>query len=211
MIQADNYPTEDISYKVITGEGEDRFTEKGSKFIGFCAPAETEEAAQQILNRRSKTFYDATHNCWAMRVGDPFNPLDRYSDAGEPNGTAGKPIFDRIIKAEVVRVIVIVTRYYGGTKLGRGGLVRAYGHGAEIALDAVKKKIIRPHSEVIVNCAYDLIGLVEKLAAQYEGKVVDGDYAADVNLRISMPSFRVPAFADVLFDQSAGRVNVNPG
>lgn len=200
--------TADLTYRVPTGRTEAKLVEKASKFIGFCLPAETEQKALDLLAEHSKKYYDASHHCWALRVGDPCQPLERFADAGEPAGTAGRPIMDQIRKFDLVNLIVIVTRWFGGTKLGKGGLVRAYGNTAALALKTVKFVIRRPLSHLTAHCDYDRIGLVEKLAGLYEGKVIDGQYGVEVELTVELPSFRAQTLAERLVDESAGRIRV---
>jgi len=180
-------PEKEKTYRVPVGKAETRLADRGSKFLSLCAPAANEKEALEILSTRSKLYHDASHHCYAFRVGDPNSPLERYSDDGEPSGTAGRPILDQIRGKELVGVIVIVTRWFGGTKLGKGGLVRAYGGCAADALAEVKVVEKRPMAEVVVRCNYDLIGLVEKQVARLEGNVKGGEYQVDVVLTIHLP------------------------
>ena len=121
-------------YLVPTGFGEDEFTEKKSRFIGRVWPVETEEEALEHIAAMKKQHYDATHNCWAYVIKDG---AVRFSDDGEPGGTAGRPIFNVIDKKGLKNVLIAVVRYFGGVKLGAGGLVRAYTKCASGAVEEI--------------------------------------------------------------------------
>ena len=194
------------TYRVPVGTVETRLTDRGSKFLSLCTPAADEKEAMEILALRSKQHHDASHHCYAFRVGDPNSPHEKYSDDGEPSGTAGRPILDQIRGKGLVGVITIVTRWFGGTKLGKGGLVRAYGGCAADALNQVKVVVKRPMAEVVIRGDYDLIGLVEKHVAQYEGKVKSGEYQVEVVLKIHLPEIHAGELKDCLVDRSSGRV-----
>lgn len=129
----------DDSYFIISQPSSIEIKVKGSRFIGEATIAETAESATAQLAAIQKRTYDATHNCYAYRFGVPVPATFKYSDDGEPSGTAGKPIYDCIVGRELTNVLVVVTRYFGGTKLGTGGLVRAYSDAAIAALDTAGK------------------------------------------------------------------------
>jgi len=138
------------SLKTIKYSNEFRFKEKGSEFIGFAAPCNSEETAHKILNQKRKEFYDATHNCYAYSI---VLGLVKYSDDGEPNGTAGIRILNAIQHFELSNLIVVVTRYFGGTKLGVGPLGKAYYNSAYGVLDS--SKIIMMNNYSIMKIKYD--------------------------------------------------------
>ncbi len=198
--------TEEQIYYVLRGTTEGKLTEKGSKFIAFCVSIASEEQAMSVLKDRSRQHHDASHYCWAFRIGAPKQPLEKYSDAGEPSGTAGRPILDQIKKAELYNTICIVTRWFGGVKLGKGGLVRAYGDTAALALAKIKRIRKRPMQKITVKCAYDLIGLVEKHIAKYEGNIVESEFGAEVKLTLALPEINYDRFREDVFDDSKGRV-----
>ena len=112
-------------YKILYKEGEAEISEKKSRFIAHIAPAQTEEEAQAFIEKIKKQYWDARHNCYAYVLGEDAG-FQRFSDDGEPQGTAGKPILDIIMKSGIYNCLIIVTRYFGGTLLGTGGLIRAY-------------------------------------------------------------------------------------
>lgn len=138
------------SIKTIKTTNEFRFKEKGSEFIGFAAPCNSEETAQNILNQKRKEFYDATHNCYAYSIVPGFI---KYSDDGEPNGTAGIRILNAIQHFELSNLIVVVTRYFGGSKLGVGPLGKAYYNSAYGVLKS--SKIILTENYSIMKIKYD--------------------------------------------------------
>ena len=124
-----------IEYKTLAKAGSDEIIIEKSRFIGYCAPVSSEEEALEFIEKIKKKHYDATHNVFAYVVGLDNN-IQRYNDDGEPSGTAGVPILEVIKKEDLRNVVIVVTRYFGGIKLGTGGLIRAYTKGAKIALDA---------------------------------------------------------------------------
>jgi len=193
-------------YFIPINNAESRLTDRGSRFIGYCTAASSEENAYAIIAGRNRLYSDATHNCWAMRVGNPTDPIERSSDAGEPAGTAGRPILDQLRKASLVGVVAIVTRWFGGTKLGRGGLIRAYSQCIDDAICLLTLKEKQPTLEFVITCSYDLIGLVEKLVSRYKGRVIGGDYKENVQLKVEVPVVDVKVFYERLRDESAGRI-----
>ncbi|MDO5715548.1 MAG: YigZ family protein [Tissierellia bacterium] len=127
-------------YKSILKAGIDEFIEKRSRFIGYSFFVESEEEALQKIDEIKEKHRDATHNCWAYIIGQE-GLIQRYSDDGEPQGTAGVPILEVLKKEELRNTVIIVTRYFGGTLLGAGGLVRAYSKGAAISIDAAGRVV----------------------------------------------------------------------
>ena len=138
---------------------------KGSKFIGYAAPAKTKEDALIALEQVRAKHFDATHNCFAYQIGWDCNEF-RASDDGEPSGSAGKPILLTIQKYEYSDIIVVVTRYFGGTKLGVGGLVRAYSDAAEEVLKLCEKQIVNRTKAVKINCRYEEISLIKRILSE---------------------------------------------
>ncbi len=196
------------SYYIPNNSAEFKLTDRGSRFIGFAAPALDEMTALNILQERSRKHHNATHHCWAFRVGDPFQPLERFSDDGEPHYTAGKPILEQIKRLELIGIIVIVSRWFGGTKLGRGGLIRAYGGCASDTLSQVKIKAIIPLSKLIVECAYDLIGIIEHTVEACRGTIESGEYAEMVKLTIVVPIKLTEDLQQRLIAVGNGRIKV---
>ncbi len=195
-----------ITYKIPVGDAEYRLTERGSRFIGYCAPTADDKTAVEIIEQRSRRHHDATHHCWAYRVGDPIVPTERSSDAGEPSGTAGRPILEQLCKANLIGAVLVVSRWFGGTKLGRGGLMRAYGSCAAETIARLETRIERPVATLVVECGYDIIGLVERTAGKFEGKVEGGDYGETVRLKVCLPVSSEEEFKQQLSEAGAGKV-----
>lgn len=147
-------------YKTLHEFGTDEITIEKSTFIGYAKPIKTEEEAVEFINEIKKKHKDARHNVWAYTIGKSMN-IQRYSDDGEPQGTAGIPTLEVIKKEDLRDVVVVVTRYFGGIKLGAGGLVRAYTKGAKIGLEAGKiiEKIM--YQEVKIKIDYNQLGKVQ--------------------------------------------------
>jgi uncharacterized YigZ family protein len=158
-----NTNTLDIDkYYTIQEKTETEIKIKGSKFIGYAAPANSRDMALNFLEEIRAKHFDATHNCYAFQIGWGKNDF-RAVDDGEPSGSAGKPILFTIQKFDVSDIIVIVTRYFGGTKLGVGGLMRAYSTTAEEVLKLCKKKIVNRTNSVKIICRYEEISLVKRI------------------------------------------------
>ena len=190
-------------YLVPTQVGEDEFTEKKSRFIGRVWPVETEEEALSHIAEMKKQHYDATHNCWAYVIKDG---AVRFSDDGEPGGTAGMPMVQVLQKEAVYNVVCVVTRYFGGTLLGAGGLVRAYTKGAKIALDAAGKSMKRVWSVLYVPCPYNFYERVKLEVEAFGGLIRDTQFGAEVELEILVSQPQRDAFIEKLTDMTAGTV-----
>ena len=192
------------SYKTVKIESFGEFTEKRSRFIGYCKPVKTEEDATAFINEIRAKHWDARHNVYAysLREGN----LRRYSDDGEPSGTAGMPVLDVITKNEVYDVCVVVTRYFGGILLGKGGLVRAYAQGAKLALEA--GQVIKMQSCLLcsLGCSYNQYGKVSAAVIDAGALIDDTLYEADVVIKFHMPSELLPLLNKKLADITAGEV-----
>ena len=190
-------------YLVPTDFGEDEFVEKKSRFIGRVWPVETEEEALERIAQMKKQHYDATHNCWAYVIRDG---AVRFSDDGEPGGTAGMPMVQVLQKEQIYNVVCVVTRYFGGTLLGAGGLVRAYTKGAKIALDAAGRSMKRVWSVIYLPCPYSYYDRVKLEIAAYDGVIRDTQFGAEVELEILIAQPKAQAFLDRIVDMTAGTV-----
>ena len=190
-------------YLVPTDYGEDEFIEKKSRFIGRVWPVETEEEALQKIQEMKKQHYDATHNCWAYVIRDGGM---RFSDDGEPGGTAGNPMMQVLQREELYNVVCVVTRYFGGVLLGVGGLVRAYTKGAKIAIDAAGKSMKRVWSVLYVPCPYTFYERVKLEVAAHEGIIRDTQFGAEVELEILVAENKAQPFLDALTDLTSGTV-----
>ena len=190
-------------YLVPTAFGEDEFVEKKSRFIGRIWPVETEEEALRKIQEMKKKHYDATHNCWAYVIRDG---AVRFSDDGEPGGTAGMPMLQVLQREELYNVVCVVTRYFGGILLGAGGLVRAYTRGAKIAVDAAGKSMKRVWTALYLPCPYAYYERVKLAVADFDGLIRKTDYGAEIELEVLFPEGRTQAFLTHLQDMTSGTV-----
>lgn len=182
----------------------DRFEEKKSKFIGDVFRVETPEDAVARINAVKAQYRDARHHCYAYIIRD--GNYMRYSDDGEPQGTAGMPILEVLRHAGVTNVCCVVTRYFGGVLLGTGGLARAYTKGAQIALRAAGLSQMDRYSLMLICCPYNLHDAVQKLLPQFDASVEDIEYGADVTLTVALPDGAEQELNTALLDATAGQV-----
>ena len=196
------------SYLVPFQEAESEFTEKRSRFISHVWRVESEAEARARIEEVRKKHYDARHNCWCylLREGGTV----RYSDDGEPQGTAGQPMLNVFQRQCVTNVCCVVTRYFGGVLLGAGGLTRAYARGARDALEAAGAARMQLWTVWDVPCTYPLLERVKLEAAGCGGVVRDADYGADITLRAAFPAGGAEIFAPRLTELSAGRLSMAP-
>ena len=173
-------------YYIPTGDGEAEFVEKRSSFLGHVRLVETEDEAKEFIAQMKKKYYDARHNCWCYIIKDG---AERYSDDGEPQGTAGIPMLEVFRRENVCNVVCVVTRYFGGILLGAGGLLRAYTRSAKDALDAA--------------------GKLKLEVGAFDGIVADMEYGAEVIIRVYIPEEKGDEFAERIFDVSHGSVKAN--
>lgn len=187
-------------YLVPADYGQDEFTEKKSRFIGRLWPVETEEEALEKIQEMKKLHYDATHNCWAYIIRDG---AVRFSDDGEPGGTAGMPMLQVLQREGLHNVVCVVTRYFGGILLGAGGLVRAYTKGAKIAVDAAGKSMKRVWTVLYLPVPYNWYERVRLEVTAWGGIIRDTQFGADVELEVLLPEAQTEPFLEKLTDMSA--------
>ena len=190
-------------YLVPTAYGEDEFIEKKSRFIGRVWPVETEEEALEKIQEMKKKHYDATHNCWAYIIKD--GPV-RFSDDGEPGGTAGMPMLQVLQREGLHNIVCVVTRYFGGILLGAGGLVRAYTKGAKIGVDAAGKSMKRVWSVLYLPIPYNYYERVKLEVSAFGGIIRDTQFGADIELELLFPEAQLQPFLDRITDMSAGTI-----
>lgn len=142
-----------------------------SRFLGQALRADSEDRSSAHLDRIRRHYHDATHHCWAHRLGVPEALIERADDDGEPSGTAGVPILGVLQGASLVGVVVVVTRWFGGTKLGKGGLVRAYTAAARAAVEAAPARTVWREIELAIECAWGDVGLVETVLAREGSRI----------------------------------------
>ena len=180
-----------------------------SRFITSAAPAATPEAARAFIAEMRLEFADASHNCYAFVAGPPGSTGQiGMSDDGEPSGTAGRPMMAVLLGSGVGDVAVVVTRYFGGIKLGTGGLVRAYSGGIKAVLAAlpVVEKIATV--DMIASGPYNWVTPVARLLPEHEARIIDQTYAADVTWQIRVPEEHAANLAAALIDLSRGEIEV---
>ena len=183
-------------------DAESEFTEKRSRFITHLYKVETEAEARARIEEMKKKYYDARHNCWCYLLQE--GGVVRYSDDGEPQGTAGMPALNVLQKEELTDCVLVVTRYFGGILLGGGGLVRAYSHAAKIAVDAGGIVTRAECSIVKIRCDYTFYGRLASLIPEQGGIVEDTAFEDAVTVKMRIPQELEPAFEARLVDLSNG-------
>ncbi|MCI9111460.1 MAG: YigZ family protein [Eubacterium sp.] len=194
-------------YKTVEFENSDEFIEKKSKFIGYVKPVKTQEEATEFINKIKSKHWDATHNVYAYVLQE--NNIQRYSDDGEPSGTAGVPVLDVILKSNLVDVCVVVTRYFGGTLLGAGGLVRAYSHGSKIAVEAGNIITMAPCSILKVCVDYSFYDRLNILLNDFSANVEDTQFSDNVSVTFSIKQEKTADLQNKLTDLSNGLYKLN--
>ena len=190
-------------YNLPTGYGTAEFVEKKSRFIGEIWPVSTEEEARQRVADVKKKYHDARHSCWCFLLRDG---TIRYSDDGEPQGTAGQPMLEVFSRAGITDCVCVVTRYFGGVLLGTGGLVRAYTRSAKDALDAAGITVERLWDRLLVPCSYGQFEKVRQETQWHGGVIEDTDYGADIMLTVLTPEGSTQAYLEGLTELSAGTI-----
>ena len=192
-----------VLYTTLEGEGEAEFVEKKSVFIGHAAPVKSEEEAQAFVKKYKNQYMDARHNVWAYLMKGEI--IARYSDDGEPQGTAGVPVLDTIRKSGVTDAVVVVTRYFGGILLGAGGLVRAYSHTAKLALEAAHIITYEQYTELELTCSYSDYQRYIALLPSFGAIVDDTDFSDRVILHFSVKDTVVNDLFAKIQEMSGGR------
>ena len=195
-------------YRVPYQDAVSEFTEKRSRFISHVWRVESESEARAKIEEMRKKHYDARHHCWCYLIRE--GGAVRYSDDGEPQGTAGQPMLNVFQREEVTNVCCVVTRYFGGILLGAGGLSRAYARGAKDALDAAGTARVSLWTLWDLPCPYPLLERVRLDAAALGGVIRSADYGAEVGLRIAFPPEADRTFAARLTELSAGALRLSP-
>lgn len=191
-------------YFIPTGTSETEFTEKRSRFIGHVWRVDSEQEARARIEEMRKKHYDARHNCWCYRLRD--GGTERYSDDGEPQGTAGQPMLNVFQREGVENVCCVVTRYFGGILLGAGGLTRAYGRAAKDALDAAGISVVRRWVQAVLTIPYPLFERIKLELEQAEGRLEGAEYAAAVTLQVLLPDDKLDSFTASIIELTAGSV-----
>ncbi|SFU94725.1 IMPACT family protein [Xenorhabdus koppenhoeferi] len=187
------------------------FTEeiKKSRFITLLEHTDGVNEAKLFIQSIKEQYPDARHHCWAFVAGAPDDSRQLgFSDDGEPTGTAGKPMLAQLLGSSLGEITAVSVRYFGGIKLGTGGLVKAYGNGVQQALKLLETKYKVPQKLFQLKCAYSHISMVEQLLQQFSGQIIASDYAENVTLQVSLPATLVGEIGDKLRDLSRGALSL---
>ncbi len=190
-------------YTTLGGEGSGEFEEKRSVFICHAKHVTTEEDAQVFIRSKKKEFSDATHNCWAYLLKGGI--IARYSDDGEPQGTAGVPMLEAIRKKGVEDVVVVITRYFGGILLGAGGLIRAYSHGVGVAFEAAGVITYERYAELSLECSYSDYQKYAVLLPVYNALIDSTDFSDKVKIRFAVKEDFVGELCEKIKEMSGGK------
>ncbi len=196
-------------YRTVLCQAQAELVEKRSRFIATVKPVRTEAEAIEFLENLKKQYWDARHNVYAYVLEE--NNIQRYSDDGEPAGTAGVPVLDMIKKEGLSNLIVVVTRYFGGILLGTGGLVHAYSKSAKMGVEAAKPVSMRLCRDVAIECDYSMFGKLQPWILEQGLKISDVNYAENVSLCVFVPVADVKKFIDELIDITNDKIKVSEG
>lgn len=197
----------EMEYTTVLQNGESRFEDRKSVFLGHAAPVKTEKEAVDFVNSIRKQFPDARHNVYAYLLRE--NAITRYSDDREPQGTAGLPVLDVLRKANITDTAIVVTRYFGGTLLGTGGLVRAYTAAAKAAVDAAKIVVCRKMQKWCVGCSYGDYQKLLPVFGEFSSLglcIEDTAFSDAVNVVCAIPDKESDGFKEKLIEVTDGRV-----
>lgn len=195
-----------IDYKVLLQGGEGEIVEKKSRFIATVRKVETEQEAAAFIEEMKKKYWDARHNCSAFVLGSR-GELTRCSDDGEPSGTAGRPMLEVLLSEGIRNVAVVVTRYFGGTLLGTGGLVRAYTQAVKAGLDNCVTGVMRHGLEICLRTDYNGVGKVLYILGEQALEPVDSQYGEDVQLTIHIRTAQAENLQKQLVEATCGRIS----
>lgn len=196
-----------MKYITVKSPAESSYIEKRSEFIGHISPAETNEDAINFINHIKENNRKARHNVYAYILRD--GNISRYSDDGEPQGTAGIPVLEVLRKNNLTDVCCVVTRYFGGILLGGGGLVRAYSHSTALAIEAAEVLKMYKCSELILSLSYDLYGKITYIFSDYEIKQINSDFSDGVKITARVKSELEKPFCNKLTDITFGKIKIN--
>ena len=192
-------------YKLAYRGGTGEIVEKKSRFIATVRPVKDENEAKAFIAEMRKKYWDATHNVFAYQIGER-NEIQRSSDDGEPQGTAGMPILEVLRHENLTDCVCVVTRYFGGILLGTGGLVRAYTQGAQVAVAAAGVQRMSLYTVALIACPYNLYEIILHLLPDHDCAVEETDYGADVTLTVTLPAGREDELNRALAEATAGQV-----
>lgn len=197
---------EEESYFTVAAPVAVEYRAKDSRFIARLQFVSSRDQAEAVVHGIAQTYPDATHHCYAYRLGAGDRCVFRADDAGEPAGTAGRPILQALETRNVSDALLVVTRYFGGTKLGIGGLIRAYGAAAFTALDAARLVRVTPKIELDMIFDYQETGAVHQVLNQYQARVLSQDFSEQTHMRISVQAARAEQLKSALKNATRGKI-----
>lgn len=195
------------SYKTVKHYGEGEIEEKKSRFLGKIKPVETEEEAIAFIESIKKQYWDARHNCYAFIIGEHSESI-RCSDDGEPSGTAGKPMLEVLQNNGLKNVVAVVTRYFGGTLLGTGGLVRAYTQATQAAIEEAQVATMTLMSVLEIRTDYNAIGKIKYMFTQADTLIMGEEYGVDVAVTIAVPVLEKEAVQKKIIEATNGKAEI---
>ncbi|KAA3613958.1 MAG: YigZ family protein [Calditrichaeota bacterium] len=181
---------------------------KDSLFIAHLSSAPNRQTAEKFINKIRVEFSDANHNCFAYRIGKEDRCDYRFDDDGEPGGSSGRPILQAMESRKLSDAVIVVTRYFGGTKLGVGGLIRAYGGAAFICIDAADLQPVIPKVILKIQFDYDFTGAIHNLISQFDGVIKTTDYSDFINLEVEIMKDRRASIVQKLTDATRGKIRI---
>ena len=190
-------------YLVPAGPGEAELTEKRSRFLAHLRPVESEEDARDFIKAMRREYHDARHNCWCYRIADG---TERFSDDGEPAGSAGMPMLEVYRRENIQNFVCVVTRYFGGVLLGTGGLSRAYSGAAKDALVTAGTRSVTPQAAVRFSCPYAMAERLRRLAESAGAVITGADYTSDVTITAQIPAEAAEDLCARITELSGGRI-----
>jgi uncharacterized YigZ family protein len=195
-----------LSIKTLKNENQLSYKEKGSEFIAKAFPVKNENEILCILDKTKKEYYDASHHCYAFRLKDN---LFRYSDAGEPNGTAGIRILNAIDHFALTDILVIIVRYFGGVKLGAGLLGKTYYRSSELVLEKCEWQEEKAYNTIIINANFNFIGSIHRTLSKYSGIINNTEYLEEVRLNCLVPVNYTTEIENELRDSVSGKITLS--
>lgn len=193
-------------YSTILGASEVVYEDRKSKFISRAKPVSSESDAISFINFIKEKHRDATHNVYAYSVNEDGVLLQRFTDDGEPGGTSGKPTLEAINRLELLNIVIVTTRYFGGTLLGTAGLIRAYGKSAKLAIEEAKivKMVYRTRLKII--CEYTMLGMLQNLVIRQGYMIETIDYNENVDIFVLVPKEKLESFMKKVINETNDRV-----
>ena len=198
----------DIEFKTIEKENSAEIVEKKSRFIANIYNVESKEEAEEKIKQIKKKYYDAKHHCFAFSIIEENGITQKSSDDGEPSGTAGKPILDVLDKSGIANCLIIVTRYFGGTLLGTGGLIRAYSEAAKSGIEASGIMEVKKGIQAQIDADYNSFGKIQYMCMERNIIITDTEYGENVHINMIIEESEYAHFQKAVADAFAGRLGI---